>query len=95
MQKTEELAEDAESAVAVPAAPERAPARGWPAFWPLLLAAAVLAGPALLLLGRWMDAPAMQAWRTEGAARRGGGSCSRRIPGSGLQVVPARWRHAT
>ncbi|MFJ8360496.1 permease [Streptomyces sp. NPDC093984] len=64
MQKTEELAEEAEAAVAVPAAPERAPARGWPAFWPLLLAAAVLAGPALLLLGRWMDAPAMQAWRT-------------------------------
>ncbi|GHK03465.1 permease [Streptomyces sp. Y2F8-2] len=64
MQKTEELAEEAEAGAAVPAAPERVPARGRPAFWPLLLAAAVLAGPALLLLGRWMDAPAMQAWRT-------------------------------
>ncbi|MFF3908294.1 permease [Streptomyces sp. NPDC001848] len=64
MQKTEELAEEAEAAVAAPAAPERVPARGWPAFWPLLLVVAVLAGPALLLLGRWMDEPAMQAWRT-------------------------------
>lgn len=31
----------------------------------------------------------------EGSARRGGGSCGRHIPGGGLQVVPARWRHAT
>lgn len=31
----------------------------------------------------------------EGVARRGGGSCGRRIPGGGLQVVPSRWRHAT
>ncbi|POX51242.1 permease [Streptomyces sp. Ru72] len=61
MQKTDELAAEV---VAAPATPERAPARGWPASWPLLLAAAVLAGPALLLLGRWMDEPAMQAWRT-------------------------------
>jgi uncharacterized membrane protein YraQ (UPF0718 family) len=67
MQKTEQLAgeaEEAEAAVAVPVAPAGASARGWPVFWPLLLVAALLTGPALFLAGRWMDAPAMRAWRT-------------------------------
>ncbi|MET7791931.1 DDE-type integrase/transposase/recombinase [Streptomyces sp900116325] len=31
----------------------------------------------------------------EGVSGRGGGSCGRGIPGGGLQMVSARWRHAT
>ncbi len=64
MQKTGERAEEVEAAVAVPVATEDAPARGRPLPWPLLFGPAVLAGPALLLLSRWLDEPAMQAWRT-------------------------------
>ncbi|MYW21827.1 hypothetical protein GT039_41225 [Streptomyces sp. SID2955] len=38
---------------------------GPPRFWPLLLlGAAVVPGSVLFLLGRWGDAPAVQAWRT-------------------------------
>ncbi|GHG98946.1 permease [Streptomyces lanatus] len=64
MQKTEELAEEAEAAVAAPPAPDEAPeARPW--LWPLLLlAAATLPGTALFVIGRWGDEPALQAWRT-------------------------------
>ncbi|MGI5513160.1 permease [Streptomyces sp. CA-106131] len=64
MQKTEELAEEAKSAVAVPAATVDAPARGRPLPLPILFAAAILTGPMLLLLDRWLDQPVMQAWRT-------------------------------
>lgn len=40
-------------------------AREWPRHWPLLLlGAALLPGTALVVLGRWMDAPAVLAWRT-------------------------------
>ncbi|MET8942293.1 permease [Streptomyces sp. NPDC004542] len=36
-----------------------------PRFWPLwLVAAAVLPGTAVVLLGRWSEGPALQAWRT-------------------------------
>ncbi|MFI5688698.1 permease [Streptomyces sp. NPDC051636] len=36
-----------------------------PRFWPLLLlAAAVLPGTAIVLVGRWSEGPALQAWRT-------------------------------
>ncbi|MFC3573587.1 permease [Streptomyces yaanensis] len=63
MQKTDELAEEAEEAVAVPAVADEAPVRGRPP-WPLLFGPALLAGPVLLLLSRWLDEPAMQAWRT-------------------------------
>ncbi|MFJ5530210.1 permease [Streptomyces sp. NPDC093261] len=75
MQKTDALAAqartEAEAAAAVSAVtadvPASAPApardrRSLP--WPLLFGPAVLAGPALLLLSRWLDVPAMQAWRT-------------------------------
>ncbi|MHA5050600.1 permease [Streptomyces sp. SD15] len=64
MQKTEELAEEAEAGVVVPARADDAPVRDWPRFWPLLLGAAVLSGPVLFVVSRWMDQPAMQAWRT-------------------------------
>ncbi|MFF4837341.1 permease [Streptomyces sp. NPDC001315] len=70
MQKTVEPAEEAESAVAALAAltatdDNGALSRGRPRFWPLvLLGAAVLPGVALFVVGRWMDAPAVQAWRT-------------------------------
>ncbi|WP_286260073.1 permease [Streptomyces graminofaciens] len=38
---------------------------GWPRHWPLLLlGAAVVPGFVLFAAGRWMDAPAVQAWRT-------------------------------
>ncbi|GAA3815476.1 permease [Streptomyces phyllanthi] len=64
MQKTGDLVEEAEAAVAAPAAADDAP-RGWPRFWPLLLlAAATLPGTAFFVIGRWGDEPAMQAWRT-------------------------------
>ncbi|MBW8702054.1 putative two-component membrane permease complex subunit SMU_747c [Streptomyces sp. MBT84] len=64
MQKTEELAEEASSAAAVPAASGEASARGGPLPWPLLFVAAALAGPVLLVLARGLDEPAVQAWRT-------------------------------
>ena len=41
------------------------PASGWPRSWPLmLLGAAVVPGLLLFVVGRWLDAPAVQAWRT-------------------------------
>ncbi|MEU9287750.1 permease [Streptomyces sp. NPDC048275] len=64
MQKTEAAAEEAEAGVAVPAGADDVPVRDWPRFWPLLLGAAVLSGPVLFVVSRWMDQPAMQAWRT-------------------------------
>ncbi|MFJ1605455.1 permease [Streptomyces sp. NPDC088253] len=56
----------AEAALAVPAAEASAtgPRRDWPRHWPLLLGACALSGPALYVLSRWMEQPAMQAWRT-------------------------------
>ncbi|MEV8543436.1 permease [Streptomyces sp. NPDC051572] len=40
-------------------------ATGWPRSWPLmLLGAAVVPGLMLFVVGRWLDAPAVQAWRT-------------------------------
>ncbi|WP_328685051.1 permease [Streptomyces sp. NBC_00343] len=40
-------------------------AGGWPRSWPLmLLGAAVVPGLLLFVVGRWLDAPAVQAWRT-------------------------------
>ncbi|WP_329352156.1 permease [Streptomyces sp. NBC_01261] len=40
-------------------------AAGWPRSWPLmLLGAAVVPGLLLFVVGRWLDAPAVQAWRT-------------------------------
>ncbi|MGW2555388.1 permease [Streptomyces sp. NPDC001635] len=64
MQKTEELAEQASSAAAVPAASGEASERGRPLPWPLLFVAAALAGPVFLVLARGLDEPAVQAWRT-------------------------------
>ncbi|WP_329533223.1 permease [Streptomyces sp. NBC_01450] len=75
MQKTDERAvgadvpsteAEAEAAVAVPAAKTSATGtrRDWPRHWPLLLGACALSGPVLYVLSRWMDQPAMQAWRT-------------------------------
>ncbi|MGW5232143.1 permease [Streptomyces nodosus] len=70
MQKTDtraeatEESEAAEAAVPVTEAPDGAPAGRRSAPLPLLLVAAVLTGPALLLLSRWLDEPAMRAWRT-------------------------------
>lgn len=64
MQKTEELAEETQPVVAVPAETDDTPGRGRSLPWPLLFGAAVLAGPVLLVLSRWMDRPVMQAWRT-------------------------------
>ncbi|MEU7057272.1 permease [Streptomyces sp. NPDC046197] len=65
MQTTDELAGEAQAAVAAPAAAGATPARGWPRFWPLLLlGAAVLPGVVVFVVGRWSDAPALQAWRT-------------------------------
>ncbi|WP_398868999.1 permease [Streptomyces mirabilis] len=75
MQKTDERAvgadepstgSEADVAVAVPAAGASAggPRRDWPRHWPLLLGACALSGPAFYVLSRWMEQPAMQAWRT-------------------------------
>lgn len=70
MQKTVEPAEEAEAAVAASVETDgrddgHARGRPWPRSWPfLLLGAAVLPGTALFVAGRWMDAPAVQAWRT-------------------------------
>ena len=63
MQKTDELVEQV---VAAPeAADGDAPVRDWPRHWPLLLLGAVtLPGAVLFVVGRWMDAPAVAAWRT-------------------------------
>ncbi|MDX2939667.1 permease [Streptomyces ipomoeae] len=45
--------------------PDPAPAHTWPRHWPLLLlAAAVVPGAALFLVGRGMNDPALNAWRT-------------------------------
>ncbi|MGW6548060.1 permease [Streptomyces massasporeus] len=58
MQDTRERAPEAPEAPG----PE---ARAWPPPWPLLLlGAAVLPGLVLYLVGRWGEAPAVQAWRT-------------------------------
>ncbi|MFG2371970.1 permease [Streptomyces sp. NPDC048504] len=47
------------------AAEADAAAAGWPRSWPLmLLGAAVVPGLMLFVVGRWLDAPAVQAWRT-------------------------------
>ncbi|MFD8294673.1 permease [Streptomyces bauhiniae] len=55
MQQTQEQVVE----TAAPAPP------GWLRYWPLvLLGAAVLPGAAVFLVGRWAEAPAMQAWRT-------------------------------
>jgi uncharacterized membrane protein YraQ (UPF0718 family) len=61
VQKTDVLIEEAEAA---PEATDEVSVRRWPRFWPFMLAAAALSGPALYVLSRWMDEPAMQAWRT-------------------------------
>lgn len=61
MQKTQQLA--AEADVQRDAVTARSPA--WPRHWPLLLpAAAVLPGALLVAAGQWADEPAVQAWRT-------------------------------
>lgn len=63
MQTTDELAEEA-AGTGRPQA-EEAPAGDLPRFWPLLLvAAAVLPGTALVLLGQSISKPALQAWQT-------------------------------
>ncbi|MEU6537696.1 permease, partial [Streptomyces sp. NPDC047000] len=55
----------APAAARASAGEERDEAAGWPRFWPLLLlAAAVVPGAAVLVIGHWSDAPAMRAWRT-------------------------------
>lgn len=68
MQKTEELVDGVEGAEAVGAVGSvvgDAPARTWPRFSPLwLVAAAVVPGTVLFVVGRWADAPAVQTWRT-------------------------------
>ncbi|MFF9122730.1 permease [Streptomyces sp. NPDC014889] len=64
MQRSEERVEEAETADADGAAGDDA-AAGWPRYWPLLLlGAATFPGAVLYLGGRWMETPAMQAWRT-------------------------------
>jgi uncharacterized membrane protein YraQ (UPF0718 family) len=63
VQTTDELAEEAAAAGRSEA--EEAPAGELPRFWPLLLvAAAVLPGAALVLLGQSISKPALQAWQT-------------------------------
>ncbi|WP_404818876.1 permease [Streptomyces phaeolivaceus] len=45
--------------------PAPAPDHNWPRHWPLLLlGAAVVPGVVLFAVGRWMEEPAVQAWRT-------------------------------
>ncbi|MGW3206829.1 permease [Streptomyces sp. NPDC001135] len=64
MQRTDERAEVPE-AVDADAVPRDEAAPGWLRFWPLLLlGAAIVPGTALYLVGRGMQTPAMQAWRT-------------------------------
>ncbi|MPY38373.1 hypothetical protein FNH09_46405 [Streptomyces adustus] len=65
VQQTAEPAGETEAAVAnLVTTAGRAPARGRPRFWPFLWVAAVLAGATLLVTGRWLDVPAVRAWRT-------------------------------
>ncbi|MFF4910105.1 permease [Streptomyces sp. NPDC001260] len=64
MQRTAELAEAAEQADSDRTAKDEA-APGWPRTWPLiLLGAAIVPGTALYLVGKGLQTPAMQAWRT-------------------------------
>ncbi|MDX2523853.1 permease [Streptomyces europaeiscabiei] len=45
--------------------PDATPGHTWPRHWPLLLiGAAVVPGVVLFAVGRWMEDPAVQAWRT-------------------------------
>ncbi|WP_159767281.1 permease [Streptomyces sp. HM190] len=76
MQKTDEPAEGAAvraphaeaadaHAPASAAGPEDAAEHSWPRHWPLLLlGAAVVPGAVLFLVGRGLEEPAVQAWRT-------------------------------
>jgi uncharacterized membrane protein YraQ (UPF0718 family) len=66
VQKTDDLAEEAEAAVEVPAtADDDTPLPAWSRFWPLLLlGAATLPGAAVFVVGRWGGEPAVAAWRT-------------------------------
>ncbi|MFD5074312.1 permease [Streptomyces sp. NPDC058371] len=65
MQKTDELAERVDTAVAIPATAEDPPSPGRARPWPLLpLGAAAAVGTALFVLGPWSDEPAVLAWRT-------------------------------
>ncbi|MEU6403464.1 permease [Streptomyces sp. NPDC046985] len=68
MQQTDVRSEEAAAPPASPGTATAAPgaaARGWPRRWPLLLlGAAVVPGTLVFVVGRWGDAPALQAWRT-------------------------------
>ncbi|MET7682647.1 permease [Streptomyces sp. NPDC005423] len=65
MQETQELVGGTESLAPGPTPDGGAPARDRPRLSPLwLVAAAVLPGTLLFVIGRWADAPAVQAWRT-------------------------------
>ncbi|MFF9819732.1 permease [Streptomyces sp. NPDC014006] len=64
MQSTDERAVEVQAAGAEGAAGDD-PVSFWLRFWPLvLLGAAVVPGTLLYFGGRWMQTPAMQAWRT-------------------------------
>ncbi|MFI9649124.1 permease [Streptomyces sp. NPDC052040] len=69
MQKADALTAAADPTAAAPGAAADGPPPPPPGGprklpWPLLFGPAVLAGPVLLLLGRWLEQPVMQAWRT-------------------------------
>ncbi|MET8446880.1 permease [Streptomyces sp. NPDC005209] len=65
MQKTDELAEGQATAAVPPGQAADAPGGEPPRYWPLLLvAAAILPGAALVLVGQSVSEPALQAWRT-------------------------------